>query len=94
MKHLSDVLRESLSGCLEGIDSRLRIHPNMNNTPCALDKFFGIPDNYPKLNGTEFKHWCVTYHPNSPFHTVEQKTVARNDMVLEGAVAAYTNAWL
>ena len=94
MKHLSDVLQEFLYGCLEGIDYCLRIHTKMKNILCTLDKCFSLPSNYPKGNGKEFKHWCVTYHPNDALYPVEQTTGARNDMVFEGAVPAYTNALL
>ena len=66
----------------------------MKNIPRALDECFSLPANHPKGNGTEFKHWCVTYYPDSPLYPVEQTTSARNDMVLEGEVSAYTNAWL
>ena len=94
VKHLSDVLRDYLSRCLEGIDSHLRIHPNMKNILRALDKCFSLPDNYPKRKGTYFKHWCVTYYPDYPFYPVEWTMGARNDMFSEGSVAAYTNTWL
>ena len=93
VKNFSDVLQESLSGYLEGIYSRLCIHQNMKNILRALDKYFILPVNYPKGNDTEFKHWYVTYHPDSPLHPVEQTMGARNYMILKGAVAAYKSAW-
>ena len=94
VKHFSDVLREYLSGFMEGIYSCLCIHPNMKNIISELGKCFNPPGYYPKGNGTEFKHWFVTYHPYSQLYPVEITTGARNYMVIEGAVSAYTNAWL
>ena len=66
----------------------------MKNILCAIDKCLNLLSNYPKGNGTEFKHWCITYHPDYPLYPVERTTSARNKMVLKLAVAAYTNAWL
>ena len=94
MKHLSDVLQEYLYGCLEGINYCIRIHPNTKNIHCDFNKRFSLPSNYPKGKGTEFKYWCVTYHPNGALYPVEQTTGASNDMVIEGAVPTYTNALL
>ena len=79
---------------MEGIDSRLRILLNMKNILCVIEKCFNLPYNYPKGNGTEFKHFCVTYHPYYPLYPVERTTGASNDMVIGVAVAAYTNVWL
>ena len=94
IKETSKILRKSLSGSLDGIDSRLRISPNMKNILHSLDKCFSLPANYPKGNGTEFKYWAHRYHPGVPLYPVQRSTGSRNDMVLEGAVAAYINAWL
>ena len=79
---------------MEGIDYCFRINPNTKNIICDFDKCFILPYNYPKGNCTEFKYWCVTYHPNDAFYPVEQTTGARNDMIIEGAVPTYTNALL
>jgi len=43
---------------------------------------------------TKFKYWAKCYHPGAPLHPVQRSTGSQNDMVLEGAVAAYINAWL
>ena len=66
----------------------------MKNILCAIDKCLNLLSNYPKGNSTEFKNWCITYHPDYPLYPVERTTSARNKMVLKLAVAAYTNAWL
>ena len=94
VKETSRILRDALAGSLDGIDARLRIQPNMKNILRALDKCFSLPANYPKGNGTEFKYWAKRYHPDTPLVPVTRTTGARHDMVLEGAAAAYINAWL
>ena len=45
VKHLSDVMRESMSGCLEGIDFCLCIHPKIKKILRELDKCFSLPAN-------------------------------------------------
>ena len=94
IKETSKILRSTLAGSLEDIDARLRVSPNMKNILHSLDKCFSLPANYPKGNGTEFKYWAKCYHPGAPLYPVQRSTGSRNDMVLEGAVAAYINAWL
>ena len=66
----------------------------MKNVLHVLDKCFSLPANYPKRNGAEFKHWAKRFHPGGPLYLVQRTTGARHDMVLEGSVAAYINAWL
>ena len=92
IKETSKILRNSLSGSLEDIDARLRISPNMKNILHSLDKCFSLPANYPKGNGTEFKYWAKRYHQDAPLYPVQRSSGSHNDMVLEGAVAAYINA--
>ena len=94
IKHTSRFLRDSLSGCLDNIDARLRVQPNMKNILRSLDKCFSFPANYPKGNGAEFQHWAKKFHPGVALYPVQRSTGARHNMVLEGAVAAYINAWL
>ena len=94
MKKTTSILRKALSGSLDDIDTRLRVQPNMKNGLRSLEKCFSLPANYPKGNGAEFKHWAKRFHPGVPLYPVQRTTGARHDMVLEGAVAAYINAWL
>ena len=72
VKHLSDVLRESLSGCLEGIDSRLRIHPNMINILHAFDKCFSLRTKYPKRK--RHRVLILVCHVLSQFSIVPTRT--------------------
>ena len=94
IKETTRILRDALAGSLDDIDAHLRITPNMKNILRALDKCFSLPANYPKGNGVEFKHYAKRFHPDVPLYPVERTTGSRNDMVLEGAVAAYINGWL
>ena len=94
IKYTTQTLKESLAGCLDDIESRLRVAPNMQSILRSLDKCFSLPANYPKGNGVEFKHFAHKFHPGVPLYPVQRSTGARNDMVLEGAVAAYINGWL
>ena len=83
-----------LSGSLEDIDTCLHTTPNMKNILHTINKCFSLPANYPKGNRTEFKYWAKGYHPDAPLYPIQQSSGSHNNMVLEGAIAAYINEWL
>lgn len=94
IKETTRILRDALASSLDDINARLCITPNMKNILRLLDKCFSLPANNPKGNGVEFKHYAKRFHPGVPLYPVQRTTGSKNDMVLEGAVAAYINGWL
>ena len=94
IKAVSKHLRGHLATSLENIEPRLRVDTNMSSILVALHKNFSLPANYAFGSGKDFKQYVDEYHPDVPIYPVQRMNGSRNDMVLEGAVAAYVNGWL
>ena len=85
--YLSTILRDSL----DKIDSNLRVKTLFSAFARAYDKGFSLSANYPKGFGELFIQWMMDTHPSYVLYHVERVRGARQDMILEAALAIYMN---
>ena len=90
-KRLSKYLDEILACYLEAIDSRYRLSTMMDSLLSSIDKYFSLPENYPKEYGDLCRHWMKNYHRGDLLVPVARTSGSRQDWAVEVVAAVYWN---
>ena len=88
-KRLSKYLDKILACDFELIESRYRISTMMDAVLRSIDKYFSLPENYPKGHGNLFNHWVKKYHPGALLVLVARTPGSRQDLAVEVVAAVY-----
>ena len=85
--HMTTFLKDHL----DIIDSRLRVGTSSEACQRAIEKNFGLTNNYAKGEGEVFHPHMKKCHPGALLFNLERVSGSRQDIAVEGACAVYWN---